>query len=59
MEVGTRTEEEEERGSLIAGISFVGVVVAMVTSAWEVRGDEVLETASVLLSGVPPADRMD
>ena len=59
MEVGTSTEEEEERGSLIAGISFVGVVVAMVTSAWEVRGDEVLDTASVLLSGVPPADRMD
>jgi len=59
MEVGTSTGLEEGIGILRAGIIFVGVVVAMVTGGWEVRGDEMLYPPSELQSGPAPAESMD
>ena len=59
MEVGTITGLEEGIGILRAGIIFVGVVVAMVTGGWEVKGDEMLYPASEVQSGPAPAESMD
>ena len=55
--VGIRTEFDVERGALIAGKFFVGVVVTIATGVWEDTGGDKFDLGSMLPSGTFPADK--